>query len=508
MCIQKSALFGACAVIALMAGRASAQLTGPSSSASPYITPIAPGVITQSLLTVGDTIGGYRMAGIPDGLGALDNGDGTLSVFMNHELGDTSGVTRAHGSKGAFVSEWRIDKASRQVLSGGDLITSVTQFDKSAGAFFSGTTAFNRFCSADLPALTAFYNPASGLGTTDRIFMNGEESGNEGRAWGTLVTGPAKGSTQELPHLGRFSWENSVASPHAGDKTVVIGTDDSTPGQVYMYIGNKQAAGNSFEKAGLVGGSVYGVRAGGVAVEDRAGGLGGSSVPFTMVSLGDQSLKTGAVLQSESSAAGVTEFLRPEDGHWDPSNPNRFLFVTTDRFDTVKTGEGSQIGRSRLWSMTFTDVDNPELGGELDMLLDGTEAIQMMDNMTVDGYGNVLIQEDPGNQAHSAKIWNYNIASDTLTLLASHDVSRFGDLGVSPTSPFSADEESSGIIDASALFGPGWFLLDVQAHYGLTDPELVQGGQLLAFCNPFSVPAPGVLTLAGLAGLMASRRRR
>jgi hypothetical protein len=29
-------------------------------------------------LTVGDSIGGYKMAGIPDGLGAYDNGDGYL----------------------------------------------------------------------------------------------------------------------------------------------------------------------------------------------------------------------------------------------------------------------------------------------------------------------------------------------------------------------------------------------------------------------------------------------
>jgi hypothetical protein len=44
------------------------------------------------------------------------------------------------------------------------------------------------------------------------------------------------------------------------------------------------------------------------------------------------------------------------------------------------------------------------------------------------------------------------------------------------------DEESSLVIDTSGIFGPGWFLIDVQAHF--SDPELVEGGQYLAFLRP------------------------
>ena len=36
------------------------------------------------------------------------------------------------------------------------------------------------------------------------------------------------------------------------------------------------------------------------------------------------------------------------------------------------------------------------------------------------------------------------------------------------------------MIDAGKILGTGWFLLDVQAHKASTDPELVEGGQLLA----------------------------
>ena len=56
----------------------------------------APGVSTTSLLTTGNMIGGYRMVGTPDGLGAYDNGDGTFTVLMNHEMPSSAGVVRAH----------------------------------------------------------------------------------------------------------------------------------------------------------------------------------------------------------------------------------------------------------------------------------------------------------------------------------------------------------------------------------------------------------------------------
>lgn len=46
--------------------------------------PALPVVKTESILSVGDSVGGYRMVGIPDGLGAFDNGDNTFTLLMNH----------------------------------------------------------------------------------------------------------------------------------------------------------------------------------------------------------------------------------------------------------------------------------------------------------------------------------------------------------------------------------------------------------------------------------------
>src|SRR5690349_1322973 len=113
--------FSLAATTAVSSAILAAQLTGPSTAQSAYVLPALPTVTTESVLSVGDVVGGYRMVGIPDGLGAFDNGDNTFTLLMNHELGSAAGIPRAHGAPGAFVSKWVIDKATMTVQSGSDL---------------------------------------------------------------------------------------------------------------------------------------------------------------------------------------------------------------------------------------------------------------------------------------------------------------------------------------------------------------------------------------------------
>jgi hypothetical protein len=40
------------------------------------------------------------------------------------------------------------------------------------------------------------------------------------------------------------------------------------------------------------------------------------------------------------------------------------------------------------------------------------------------------------------------------------------------------------VIDVSSILGSGWYLLDVQSHRASADPELVEGGQLIAIHIP------------------------
>ena len=57
----------------------------------PYVLPTASNVeLTSRILTVGESAGnGYRMVGIPDGLGAFANDSETFTLLMNHELANT-----------------------------------------------------------------------------------------------------------------------------------------------------------------------------------------------------------------------------------------------------------------------------------------------------------------------------------------------------------------------------------------------------------------------------------
>jgi len=456
----------------------SAVVTGPSSSASPYLLPTNPAVSVTSILTTGDTLGSYRMAGTPDGLGAFDNGDGTFTLLMNHEFTTADGIAHTHNAslgaagKGSFVDRLVISKGNLAVLSAGDQIQ--TLLDGATFQALAGTTLnLNRLCSADLPAVTAFFNPATGNGldpAVARLFLNGEET-NNGRAFAHVVSGANNGTSYTLPLFAKYggaSWENLLANPATGDTTFVIGTSDNGTGdhfnKLIAYLGTKQNTGNEIERAGLTNGSAFQIAVDGVATESRDFCLGTTGPMFT----GTFKLTTGV----------GTTFLRPEDGAWDPSHPNDFYFVTTDRYDQVRDGVGTTVGRSRLWKMHFNDLGNLTAGGTIEAVLDGTEGQQMLDNITIDGRGRITMVEDVGNQAHNGKVWVYGIANDRLTQVAMHDPVRFGNIGVPATAPFTQDEEASGVIDMADILGPGTYLLDVQAHYP-NGPELVEGGQLL-----------------------------
>lgn len=462
--------------------------TTPAVDPTSYIVPLAPGVNVKTLQTVGDSPAGssYTMVGSPDGMGMFDNDDGTFTLLMNHEFGAGSGAVHAHGATGTFVSRWVIDKDTLQVISGSDLIQRVFTWNSGTQSSdpTSSAVALNRFCSGDLAAASAYYY--NGLGTQARIFLAGEEGG-AGRAVATIATGPNTGdayilgtfapATNGSGLIGTPAPENLLASPFGQEKTVVIANNDGgsgvAAGAIMVYVGTKQTTGTDADKAGLTNGVLRFVNVAGNPTEITNG-----TTRATGITSG-----TAFTLSDQAS----TSFSRPEDGAWNPVNPREYYFATTDRLDQVADGVGGQVGRSRLWRLTFTDITKPELGGTIDLLIDGDtvngEKVNMLDNMTIDRSGRILLQEDTGGATHNAKIWQYDIATDTLTLLAQHDPARFGDIGVPATSPFSTDEESSGIVTAEDVLGPGWFLLTVQAHYPLGG-ALVEGGQLLALYDP------------------------
>jgi serralysin len=273
-----------------------------------------------------------------------------------------------------------------------------------------------------------------------------------------------------------MGFENILASPYTGAKTVVIGNEDTNGGQVYVYVGDKQASGNDVERAGLTNGELFGIKAS-FALEATTGTpLSGD---FSLAPLGDVTKLNGAQLQTASEQAGATGWLRPEDGAWDTVNHNRYYFQTMASADT----------NSRLWALDCKDASRPELGGTFKALLDGTEGHKMLDNLTVSADGSLTLTEDVGNNPRSGKVWHYDPATDQLTEVAQHDVARFGNETTPATAPFTQDEESSGVIDVTGLFphenDQQVFLIDTQAHYpfgvaGSLDRQAIsEGGQLM-----------------------------
>ncbi len=516
--IARTFLLAAAATVSLSA---QSLITGPSSSQTPYLTPTAPGWSSTSILTVGDAISGYQMAGIPDGLGAFRNVDGTMTVLANHEIGTVSssdptllGTARAHGAAGGFVSKWVINTSTWQVISGGDFLTS-----RANQMMWNGTTwaapatayAYLRPCSADLPALGAFFDATSGAGYDGRIFLNGEETGAEGKAFAWVVSGTDAGKVYELPHHGKYSYENLLArtnygaSPGAANllQTVVVGTDDTTPGEVYVYLGTKTNSGNAVERAGLANGQVYGVKAsssvgysGAIALEN-ATGINGTFTLAPIFTNATIAAKTGAEFQAASTAAGVTQFARPEDAHW--LDHDSLILATTG-------ASGSAMNNvtvtSKIYQLDFnSDAANGILttGGNIRVLVDannitgrdGAKA-RSFDNLTVGNDGLIYIQEDPGNNAYVAKHWIVDPTLATQALRETNAVQIFE----SDRSRFTTgatlfqtiDEEHSGIIDITSIVNDGvvgskWFLVATQNHAAATGASaatLVEGGQFIA----------------------------
>jgi hypothetical protein len=204
---------------------------------------------------------------------------------------------------------------------------------------------------------------------------------------------------------------------------------------------------------------------------------------------------TGAVQNSTAKTDGLN-LNRIEDGHWDPSHPNDFYFVTTQGGVTSPAGTPAldAFDTGGLWRLRWDDIDDPDAGATLTLLLDGSETpsdgvkLNKIDNMTIDQHGNILIQEDPGNVNHRARIVAYRISDGALGIIGQFDPDLFSAGATADPTKLTIDEESSGIIDTEDFLGAGTFFFDAQVHTakGLpagtgpgTVQEFVERGQYL-----------------------------
>ena len=463
--------------------------TGPNTETAPYVIPVAAGVHVKSLLTVDDdraASDGYELSGTPDGLGAVRSGRHRFTLFMNHEFNAMNGVVRRHGQIGAFVSTFHIDAKTFEVEDGHDTIDPgvrywnyvTQQYQETASpgganprnpadVFPKQGDAFSRFCSGTLSAPGQFRR---------QIYFANEENGDEGRLFGVLPDG----TTQQLPRLGLFSWENTLPAYNRSPTTLVIGNEDAASGQLHVYEGTKRSRGNAFDRAGLTNGfrSVLDLVDETVSTDAqfRARYGKGTPVEFDLAEVDwDQS---GARQNAEAAAEGLS-LNRLEDGAWDPRHPDTYYVLTTEGGDTSHNTPPAARDGGGLWKLTFEDIEHPRLGGTIELVLDGSEPpfLNKPDNMDIDRKGNLLIQEDPGNTRSIARIVAYDTRTGALAVLATFDPLRFG---LGSLDLITVDEESSGIIDAADIIGPGWFVFDAQVHKASPNPASVELGQLLA----------------------------
>jgi hypothetical protein len=195
------------------------------------------------------------------------------------------------------------------------------------------------------------------------------------------------------------------------------------------------------------------------------------------------------VLEKWSQLNHVFNFVRLEDMAYDkrPGMSNILYIVDSGR----GTAGASQAGRStngRIWRMTLDPTD-PKNVLELKILIEGddnpvktTTEIHQPDNIESTPVG-LYITEDPGSSqqfpfgsidpasgnfdpaATNARIWQYQLVGGAMQVVAVVDQSA--DEGSTDVDDQPAGNhgswESSGVIDVSSVFGPGTFLVTVQA---------------------------------------------
>jgi hypothetical protein len=191
------------------------------------------------------------------------------------------------------------------------------------------------------------------------------------------------------------------------------------------------------------------------------------------------------VLEYWSDVNNVFQFVRVEDIAYDkrPGMGNVVYIVDSGRGRTAAQSLDTNFRSTngRVWKMVL-DKDDPTTVTSLTVLVEGDDnpvktptEIHQPDNLESTPTG-LVVTEDPGSSqqfpfgstdpaATTARLW-YVPFSGTPEVVAKVDQSADGGpTDVDGRAPGNLGAwESSGIVDASAAFGPGAFLIDVQAH--------------------------------------------
>lgn len=109
--------------------------TAPANAAADvvYMEGKATGVTLDAVATAGDSIAGYLIGGIPDGMGVIKEGN-ILRVITNHEWSNANPIAAARASTngmttGSYISEMHYDLKKKSIVAGKDFMEWITWFD-------------------------------------------------------------------------------------------------------------------------------------------------------------------------------------------------------------------------------------------------------------------------------------------------------------------------------------------------------------------------------------------
>jgi Bacterial protein of unknown function (DUF839) len=480
-----------------------------ATSIKPYIVPVGSDYEIKPLFSVDDQVpllGGaagqqYRMVGIPDGLGARPNGDGTSTLFMNHELNFeqlSEPVVGGAPNRGAIISRWILDSdgdpvAGRRAY---DTVWEENTLVGPAPEVGNSTRSLARFCSGFLATRHhGFDRP---------IYLTGEEEGNAANTFdgmGSQSVAVYGGELHALPRMGRFAKENTVIQPGRGTRTVAFPTEDgpaTLDNQLYMYVGKKDRSEDAgvLSRNGLDTGELYVFRSLDASRNSERTFTAGS-VKGEWVKIPNAASLTAAQLEAAADAVGAMTFVRPEDAAFNPRNRHELFFDTTGSSSGADDGV-NELGR--LYSLRL-HPGNPLKHARLSIVYNadtivanGGDIAISPDNMDV-SRRYLMINEDGTTESRAVmaqkgrdgSIWRFDLKRRAVHAVG---VIASGAKRVAELDPPGRDGipvgpgvwESSGIIDTSAIFGADTWLSDVQAHPPTTPPVganvTVEDGQL------------------------------
>ncbi|QNN53321.1 hypothetical protein [Nocardioides mesophilus] len=495
------AMAAVAALVAAGAQSATAEPARPGEggflTAAPSMLAGAAGTQVRPILTVGDTVGGYTFGALPDGISlARVNGRGTVDVLLNHETSKVPFPATRADYANAMLSELRLKQDGAGVTRGEYVIPS------SAG--------YQRFCSNFLAgAAEGFDRPT--LFTVEEardVVLRQEESWRPGltvdtpgaeQAGVVVAYDPQSGDYRTIYGMGRHNHENALAMRGYGHPVVLSGDDtfDAPASQLYLYTAD------SGQDVWQDKGVLWAFRSDDPAVNDYGDLTAGDRVSGSFLQV-PRAIATGKnadgsevqaadfgyapppspaipdgpqwVLEQWSNQHNAFQFIRIEDLAYDRSDDRVLYFAdtgepravpdaTTGRLQRGSSSTRGEFMNGRIFKMTLGE--DPTQGASLEILADfdaggynNPAEVHQPDNVetTADA---IYVTEDPGSHnkgVTNARVWRIDLATGARTVVAEIDQSS------APVTLPKGEWETSGIVDASSVFGEGAFLINVQAH--------------------------------------------